>query len=351
MNNSYLEESARELLELVKGDLISEEDLTEAIADISYRFPGTSEETERIMSEIAYAAHKSKSSRVSANVSLDEIKKKILKMPKPLAISLTALLTFAVPGEEAWAEEVSTTRTSQRVDSGMRVYIVQKGDSFEKIAKKMKVTVSELQKANPGADSWKLQIGQRLSVPRENQDIVFNSGKFGVYLVRSGDTLSGIAKKMGVPMSHLKELNGFSDEQADNLKVKQEIKTLDMDRLKRAFVYVETFDIPENKKDIATGDDDEALGCLQFHVDLFKEGAARMGMSVKTNSPGPGEWWIGDDRTNRKKCMTAFEGVCKRYAPISVEEMLKKANWNPKAKVSRYQEAYNGDLGKGIKLK
>lgn len=351
MKDSYIDR-ANEMLSLVEGEMISEEDLTEGIADIAQQYPDKVEEVSKIMNEIGFLNTDKIESKTSA-ASLGEIKKRIVSLPGPLAISLAALLTFAAPSNTAWAKDLSKQVSQQVVqnNSSKKTYSVISGDNFEKIAKKFEISVKELQAANPGVDSKKLQIGQKLNIPEKSKDAEYRTKSFGTYIVKPGDTLSKIAKNLGVSLNHLKELNGFSDEQADNLKVKQEIKTLDIDRLARAFIYVETFEIPESKKDTAIGDHNEALGCLQFHEALFKEGAAKAGISVEVKEPGEGEWWKGDDRTNRLKCYKAFKGVCEKYKPNSVEEMLKKAHWNPRANVKKYQDAYNNDLGKGIKLK
>lgn len=350
MKDSYIDR-ANEMLSLVDDGMISEEELTEGIADLAHKYPGNIEEVEKIMEEIGYLNVAGKENKTSASISLNEIKRKIKSLPGPLAISLAALLAFEAPSNSAWAKELSSTYSKYSAETnGMKKYKVVKNDNFGKISRRFNISVAELQRANPDVDSKRMQIGQVLNIPAPDKESEYRSKEFGVYIVRPGDTLSKVANSLGVSVDHLKELNGFSDRQANEIKVKQKIKTLDIDRLARAFIYVETFGIPESKKDIATGDHDEALGCLQFHDALFKEGARASGISVRTNKPGSGEWWIGDDRTNRRKCYLAFKGVCKKYSPISVEEMLKKAHWNPRANVRKYLDAYNNDLGKGIRL-
>ena len=356
MNDSYIDR-AQEILELKLNDMISNDDISDAIDDIVKKYPDQNEQVHEIMNEIGYmSGYQKAASRRTADVSIADLQKKISALPKALAISLAALLLSVSPGSTAWAKEMSgvkpETKIVQNQDTGkFRVHIVKNGDNFEKIAKQYKVTVSELQKANPNVDSRRLRIGQKLNVPEENKNIVFDSGEYGVYLVRPGDTLTSIAKKLGVSVDHLKKLNGLSDEQANNLKVKQKIKTFDFERMARAFIYVETYQIPEGKRDTAIGDNSEALGCLQFHVGAFQDGAKAAGISVTTNTPGVGEWWSGDDRTNREKSVKAFEGLLKKYKPLSVEEILKKAHWNSKASVSKYLDAYNNDSGVGIPLK
>ena len=48
-------------------------------------------------------------------------------------------------------------------------YVVVKGDSLWKIAKKNGVTLKALEAANPGVDPTKLKVGQKLSIPARHQ--------------------------------------------------------------------------------------------------------------------------------------------------------------------------------------
>ncbi len=48
-------------------------------------------------------------------------------------------------------------------------YVVIKGDSLWKIAKKNGVTVKAIEAANPNIDPAKLKVGQKLSIPGRDQ--------------------------------------------------------------------------------------------------------------------------------------------------------------------------------------
>ena len=59
-----------------------------------------------------------------------------------------------------------TNATQEPVSDSGKTYVVQKGDNPAGIAKKFKVNYTELLKANGIDDPRKLQIGQRLTIPK-----------------------------------------------------------------------------------------------------------------------------------------------------------------------------------------
>ena len=100
MKDSYIDR-ANEMLSLVDDGMISEEELTEGIADLAHKYPDNIEEVEKIMEEIGYLNVAGKENKTSASISLSEIKRKIKSLPGPLAISLAALLAFEAPSNSA----------------------------------------------------------------------------------------------------------------------------------------------------------------------------------------------------------------------------------------------------------
>ncbi|HUA39223.1 MAG TPA: LysM peptidoglycan-binding domain-containing protein [Candidatus Sulfopaludibacter sp.] len=109
-------------------------------------------------------------------------------------------------------------------------YVVVKGDSLWKIAKKNGVTVKAIEAANPGIDPGKLKVGQKLSIPGATSaaesatDTTAASGSGGgeeIYIVKSGDTLSKIAKRNGTTVRAIESENGLS---TTHIKVGQKLK-------------------------------------------------------------------------------------------------------------------------------
>ncbi len=89
-------------------------------------------------------------------------------------------------------------------------YIVEKGDSLFKIAKKYDTSINELKKINSLGTDY-LVIGQILKVPSSNNNF---------YIVKKGDSLYSIAKKFNTTVDKIKDINNLiSDKLIINQKV------------------------------------------------------------------------------------------------------------------------------------
>lgn len=113
-------------------------------------------------------------------------------------------------------------------------YVVKKGDTMWLIAKRFGVSLEDLIKANPQiSDPNKINVGDVIHIPdakikdhtalkedvpiyqkshekdswHQNQPAQHGFGKDMYYVVKTGDTLSKIAKMFGVPLQKLIELN------------------------------------------------------------------------------------------------------------------------------------------------
>ena len=92
------------------------------------------------------------------------------------------------------------------------VYIVKKGDSLWKIARENNIPVPELIDLN-NLNDLTLQINQKLLIPKKNKNN-------DTYIVKKGDTLWSIAKKLNVEVNELKKLNNL---ESNLLSIGQEL--------------------------------------------------------------------------------------------------------------------------------
>ena len=91
-------------------------------------------------------------------------------------------------------------------------YRVKRGDSLDRIAKKYGVTTQSIKAAN-GLQGQDITAGKKLVIPttgsrklaKSSSSTTLKNGNF--YVVRKGDTLRGIAKKTGLTVAELRDLN------------------------------------------------------------------------------------------------------------------------------------------------
>ena len=121
------------------------------------------------------------------------------------------------------------------------VYIVQRGDYLAKISKKYNVTINSIKRLNNLKDDT-IRIGQKIKLPGKleigeqkvpegafakdtkatvKKPYAAYTGATKEYVVKSGDTLGGIAYGHGINIRQLKELNGLT---SDALKIGQKLK-------------------------------------------------------------------------------------------------------------------------------
>ncbi|MCH9673471.1 MAG: LysM peptidoglycan-binding domain-containing protein [Gammaproteobacteria bacterium] len=145
---------------------------------------------------------------------------KPLSRTAPSADQLTQADTMSVPVDSSMdpaeptrarvaAEHAPIAKTypveTVNVPDQTRTYRVTRGDSLLRIAGRFDITLTALLAENQGlSPNAALKIGQKLSIPMPNQI----AQKW--YSVRTGDTLWEISKRLAVPVSDIKALNGLS---------------------------------------------------------------------------------------------------------------------------------------------
>lgn len=117
------------------------------------------------------------------------------------------------------------------VPSAAQEYVIVKGDYFEKIAKDHGLTTKAIQDANPGVDSKRLKIGQKIQLPAATVapatgtalGAAVETATTGeqTHKVKSGDTLTTIAKHYGVTVKAIRSANNLT---TDKIKVGDKLK-------------------------------------------------------------------------------------------------------------------------------
>ncbi|HIG70665.1 MAG TPA: LysM peptidoglycan-binding domain-containing protein [Myxococcales bacterium] len=121
--------------------------------------------------------------------------------------------------ERPIADAINQIPASQRYAAQTRDvnYRVARGDTLSKIARRFKVSMSELVAINGLRSRHKIRVGQRLKLPSDGrthrprtitvtQADIPNSGQ---YTVRRGDTVTRIAKRFGIEEAQILEVNNL----------------------------------------------------------------------------------------------------------------------------------------------
>jgi LysM repeat protein len=141
-----------------------------------------------------------------------------------------AMMNTNLPAEVASNPPLAVAQPPAVPQTAGTEYVVVKGDSLWKIAKKFGVTTKAIQAANPGVDPAKLKVGEKLSIPgasgaaASTTDVTGSSAAAGgaeIYVVKSGDSLTKIAKHYGVTVRAIESENGLS---TTHIKVGEKLK-------------------------------------------------------------------------------------------------------------------------------
>jgi LysM repeat protein len=127
---------------------------------------------------------------------------------------------FGEFGDIAAFEPITNVATVNVEGTSFDTYTVKQGDSLWAIAKRNNVSLNEIYSANALNKSSVLKLGQEIRIPVEGGTGVINTVKADTfqpsgynmatenYTVRSGDTLSKIAKKYDTSIGAIKASNG-----------------------------------------------------------------------------------------------------------------------------------------------
>jgi len=90
------------------------------------------------------------------------------------------------------------------------VYVVKRGDTLTGVADKYDVSIASLADENAISRKAELQIGQRLVIPGQSESSAKEDSKPITYIVKRGDTLTGVAEQYRMPLSRLAKYNGLA---------------------------------------------------------------------------------------------------------------------------------------------
>jgi len=116
------------------------------------------------------------------------------------------------PGQKLLLNKTSKVKDKASTPAVGGTYTVAEGDTLSGIAARTGVNAAAIASANKLASADRIRVGQRLQIPSGAQAAAKNSAAAtasGHYAVRAGDTLGGIARRSGVPVSAIADANGI----------------------------------------------------------------------------------------------------------------------------------------------
>ena len=137
-----------------------------------------------------------------------------------------------VPLEEISAKADETVKESKtqfenvKVQSGYKTenYKVQRGDTLSSIAVQAKMSLSELSELNKFPISKNLLIGENIKIPVSTVSTAKSQADVkDIHVVKSGETLAGIARKYSLQLSYLASLNSLSTTSSVNIGQKLKV--------------------------------------------------------------------------------------------------------------------------------
>ena len=144
----------------------------------------------------------------------------------PAALESTNVVTDPTPPPVQTNPTPVVSISPTALSAGSDYTIVQ-GDNFSTLAKRFGVSVKAITDANPGVDSTKLKIGQKIHIPPAMAvaptvaaPVVAANGE-QLYTVKSGDTLIKIASQFGSSVKAIRSLNSLK---TDAIRVGQKLK-------------------------------------------------------------------------------------------------------------------------------
>ncbi len=113
------------------------------------------------------------------------------------------------PGETLRIATNSTTHGSETRGTGSITYTVKRGNTLSQIAAAYGVTVAHIVELNNIQNPNLIYPGEKLRITESNNTNLNPVIQNNFYTVQRGDTLSGIARKYGVSVQYLVNLNGI----------------------------------------------------------------------------------------------------------------------------------------------
>lgn len=185
-------------------------------------------------------------------------------------------------------------------------YTIQRGDSLSVVASRFNTTVSQLVSLNQLQDAHRIRVGQVLLLPHDTNMITQTLAAAtepapvqagGAYSVRSGDTISSIARRYRVQESDILRLNGITD--PDRLRIGQQLRLpADGEARVLAAAYSDAVESPvlvESDPDAASAD--ETVELIAVADEPVEDAGISNELASQALAADPSDYTVAADNT------------------------------------------------------
>ena len=173
--------------------------------------------------DVKYQVYSLQQSLRATNARVDQLEKELTRLRGEIGGSKQQPVSYT--GNSLKQQDRPTPSTQ-----GGSVHHVASGDTLSSISRRYGIGLDRLVAANPGLDPHRIRIGQPIVIPGSGSGTPAQSKtpsqaaptSTGSYTVRSGDTLSSIARRHSTSATQLLALNGLNNPNA--LSVGQKLK-------------------------------------------------------------------------------------------------------------------------------
>lgn len=118
---------------------------------------------------------------------------------------------FSKSGNTSTVKPSTSSKPSTPASTGVKTYVVKKGDTLSGIASKYGTTYQALAAYNGISNPNLIHVGQVIKIGNGASKPSTTTSSATYYTVKSGDTLSGIASKYGTTYQKIAQMNGISN--------------------------------------------------------------------------------------------------------------------------------------------
>lgn len=150
---------------------VTANDAKKQLAEVQQNLEARISDSENSINSARSSAEQARTTATQTAQRLDSVIQQTMKAFEDVSSQFTAVrndmtkLASAAPARNSGGATGGQPTIKPGVLQPDGTYAIKAGDTFSKLAREFNISVADLQKANPGVDSSKLKVGQKIKVP------------------------------------------------------------------------------------------------------------------------------------------------------------------------------------------